>query len=636
MLQYLCLEYNKIVTSTNITQNDREKIRTYIVYRIFSIYNFINEIDKNNRIVGAKFKADAMSVLSQYIEIHNPSNKMAILKYRQDAALYMNKEEDNPYIYSNHLRNYIFYLQDFGYFSQARKLIDAVSLNCINKPDYNLIGNISYPLFRNYFLQKDYAGADTVTNWTYNLAFDTTIKIDKSQFGTSYNQQKYDWAVLRKDTITMERFKPYINNNYIPIDEFAEIVNIEANVKAEKLRQLNDSLTIANKKLIETNKDLKQAIKLAEANEKEAKRQKDNAVAQKKLAEKRLDTIIEKDSTIQKQLVQLKNDSIRLENEIVLKDIANAQLDRAKKDAESKTKIANRNKLIAYILGGIAGILFLAAGILAVLYYFKNKKLKAKNKELEDVTLKKLEIEIANKKLENEKQQALTKALQAENDRQKAEANLAHKLLTIHNFKGLETAKDDLYFHNNIETDPIIEKCYNVLNSTFLYTQKLLVNLEKSVVSLEDEFEAIKHYFTILKISKNKLYNLVLPEQTELLQYNDFKMIANIIQPIIENIIDYSGIEKCGNNGEDGLIKINILKQDKNLIKININDNGCGNTNDDRKNAKKSTGLSLKLLSELILKYTDNNKNIMIFDIDNDLQIQNGNTNINLKLLKYD
>lgn len=540
MLQYLCLEYKKIITSSNITQIDRDKISTYIVYRILHIYNLISPKDKNNLIVGAQFKADALNAIAIYLDINNPNNKMAILKYRQDAVKFINDEEDNPEPYNKHLSNYILYLQSYGYFAQARKLIDAVSMTCVNKPDFNLIGTTLYPLFKNYFLQKHYNEADSITNWTYNLAFDTTIKIDKSQFGTSYNQQKYDWAVLRKDTITMERFKPYINNNYIPIDEFAEIVNIEANVKAEysnkQIQLKNDSLEVANTKL-------KEAIKLAEANEKEAKRQKDNAVAQKKLAEKRLDTIKAKESTIQAQLIQLKKDSIKLVKENALKENALSDALRQKGVAEIKTKIANRNQWIAICAGAIA----IVAALTAFYFYIKTRKSKR-------------ELSIALNKLK-------------------------FNFLDVHNFKGISfgaTLADDILA--SINTDQHIQKIESLkvlLSNTKEYSKKLYENLTNNEWStLEKEIKLSILYFRTARIADDGEYKLKINingSKVRLSDFDNYKLPTNILQPFIENSIKYSNIKSLGKNG---IIKLDISEENNQLI-IKIIDNGI-DTNDNK------------------------------------------------------
>jgi hypothetical protein len=474
--------------------------------------------------------------------------------------------------------------------------------------DYRLDARLLYYLADNYIQKKQLDSVELVRQAI-------TERRNNNINGSYYYNREFAQidkllAAHNKDTVKEFEAKLYLAQNYevLPIKDAYDFATTEYEYMREqsysKLRSINDSLNKANIELEDKKVELTLAKQIAEASEKEAKKQE-------RIAVDRLKDNIAKDSIIQKQIKQLKNDSIRLEDEIVLKENALSDALRQKGIAEGNATDAIRNKWIAYILGGIAGILFLAAGVFALLYYLKNKK-------LNEVTIKQLE---------------------AENNRQKAEANLAHKLLTMHNFKGLDVVKSRLYRYKEKNNDAVITECYDILKDTYLYMQNSLINLQDGTVRLRKEFDTIELFFKTLKVAKGKEYQLILPSNDEIDKYGNYKIISNSLQPIIENVIDYSGIEQNGVNGKEGIIKISITEENNNCIKLNINDNGISNHDKSNRIEKKkgSTGLSLKLISETFEKYTFNSKIIMKFDVKTDLEINNkGNNNCNFFIYNYD
>lgn len=513
IFQYLCLEYTKIANATNIIEADKKKILTYLIYKLHKEYVSLLNVDSDHRLVSATYKADATSKFAHFIDKYNPSNKFAILKYRQDAAMLMTKEEDNPFPYNNHLNYYVSLLQDNGYYNQARVLIEIASMTCINNPDYSIIGATQYPLFRNYLLQNKYDSASYILNLTDRILNDTLLNFNKSTFGYSYNKQMYDWAVLQKDTITMERFKPYINNNYIPIEEFDEIVNIEAQVKeayhTKKIQLKNDSLQKANTKLNDAIIALEKAKQNAEANEKEAKRQESIAVEQRDLANNRLDTISLKEDSL-----RLERDSILELNKQLIADTVALYNNNIDLEEANKKVLRNRN----FIIGLVSLVSLLL--ILFLLWMFKSRN-------------ESLQLRVKN--------------------------NL--KFLKYHNLKGLT---DSLAI---IDTD--LDRTKILLEKTNEYVQSLFKNIKMDFISLEDEITMMDDFVDMYGYSDNVKYKFIYDINDS---YRNISIPPGILQPLIENSIKYGGLKQMEGKGE---IKLEI-ERFGNEIKLKLYDNGNG------------------------------------------------------------
>ena len=97
--------------------------------------------------------------------------------------------------------------------------------------------------------------------------------------------------------------------------------------------------------------------------------------------------------------------------------------------------------------------------------------------------------------------------------------------------------------------------------------RKKIEVLKKELVSFEDEVDNIENFVRIYERQKKSNINIIYN-----LDYIDFKVPAFSIQPYIENALLHSKIDEK----EDGEIMISSFKNDDNIIKIEVKDNGCG------------------------------------------------------------
>jgi len=114
-------------------------------------------------------------MLASFIGYYNNKNTNSILKYKQEELSHLLNYTKKPTAFYNAAYNYIIKLQDYGYFSQAKILLDAIDIQCINNPDYNVWGVFLYPDFRNYFLQKDTTAADSIIKLTDDILKNNTF-----------------------------------------------------------------------------------------------------------------------------------------------------------------------------------------------------------------------------------------------------------------------------------------------------------------------------------------------------------------------------------------------------------------------------------------------------------------------------
>ncbi len=546
-------------------------------------------------------------VLAVYVNKYFKHEKDLNLYYTQKAFDYSLGNFEYKQ-FEDALYNYLRSLITNGKYNIAEKIINRFADATYLVNDYNNYDYIKYFYFLNYLDQKNFDSALVIKNMIKD--HQKSKPYNNYALTWSLYNAELDWAKAINDTFNIERYGRLLNihNSYIPIKEYGEIIKVEEEFNKVKLySDYYANLQLKNKQLDSTNIALLEQIKVANDNKelaiinaKDARKQKDIAFVNAAEAKRNRDT-----AESRLKIISLQNDELMVSSSRIdgLNSDLNDRIIKLNKANDDLNEAINTKNSLIIVIG-------LLAALLAYLFY----KSKQTNKQLSEVTIK-------NLKLDNEKQ--------------RAEASLIHKLLTIHNFKGIETGKDKIYKFNEDNDIPILKDAYSVLESTFEYTKQLLKNLREGTVSIYDEFYAIKNYFETIKLSNGKSFNLILPESSEVDKYKEFKIIANTLQPIIENIINYSEIEKCGENGKDGIIKISFHQINNNTLQININDNGANSKINDRIISKNKTGLSLELLEELIDKYNKGSGNkIMSFNRRDDLKITPNNSNCIFHLYK--
>ncbi|NUU79375.1 sensor histidine kinase [Paenibacillus xylanilyticus] len=100
---------------------------------------------------------------------------------------------------------------------------------------------------------------------------------------------------------------------------------------------------------------------------------------------------------------------------------------------------------------------------------------------------------------------------------------------------------------------------------------RYLTKLDRHEVTLESELQFAEHFLVIMALSKKMEYNIDLPPELASLP-----LMPLIIQPVVENAIQH-GIE-----GQQGAHQVTIdVKQEEDLIKIRVSDDGKGLTMDE-------------------------------------------------------
>ena len=108
----------------------------------------------------------------------------------------------------------------------------------------------------------------------------------------------------------------------------------------------------------------------------------------------------------------------------------------------------------------------------------------------------------------------------------------------------------------------------------------------------------IDNYILLENLSENINITFNKPTSEVLNNYKQYKIIANILQPIVENILEHTNIKTM----RDGEINLTITDFGNNKSLLEITDNAISITENDIrfKSEGKNTGISLQLLNEII------------------------------------
>ena len=136
------------------------------------------------------------------------------------------------------------------------------------------------------------------------------------------------------------------------------------------------------------------------------------------------------------------------------------------------------------------------------------------------------------------------------------------------------------------------KKAANYLGNFSSLTRSILTNSTKESITLEEEIETLKNYLELEKMRMKEAFNYEI-SYNENLETEFITIPPMLIQPFVENAIKHGLKDK----EEGGHLRISFTDK-KNLLEVQVTDNGIGIDNSKRNNKKEHKSMAISIFNQ--------------------------------------